>query len=126
MKIKYDEEALEFIGKLSDGGMRDAITLMDKCLSYSRELTVENVVKALGVTDYQTMKALTLNLMINASDNIIELIEQIHADGKDLKQFIKQYINFILDVKKYFILGSFDYLSLPQTEDNEQFCKSKR
>lgn len=120
---RYTREAIEYISKLADGGLRDAITLLDKCLSYSNDLTVENVVKALGVADYQTMRALTLNLMINASDNIIELIEQIHADGKDLKQFIKQYINFILDVKKYFILGSFDYLSLPQTEDNEQFLK---
>lgn len=122
-EISAKTDAVEYLAKLSEGGMRDAITLMDKCLSYSTDLTVENVVKALGVADYQTMRALTLNLMINASDNIIELIEQIHADGKDLKQFIKQYINFILDVKKYFILGSFDYLSLPQTEDNEQFLK---
>lgn len=115
--------AIDYLAKLADGGLRDALTMLDKCLSLSTELTIENIIKALGVADYQTMRALTLNLMINASDNIIELIEQIHADGKDLKQFIKQYINFILDVKKYFILGSFDYLSLPRTEDNEQFLK---
>ena len=47
--------AVEYISKLADGGMRDAITLMDKCLSYSSELTVENIVKALGVADYDTM-----------------------------------------------------------------------
>jgi len=50
--IKYDSDALEYIAKIADGGMRDAITLMDKALSYSLDLTLENVVKALGVTNY--------------------------------------------------------------------------
>ena len=35
--------------------MRDAITLLDKCLSYSGDITVENVVNALGATDYGVM-----------------------------------------------------------------------
>jgi DNA polymerase-3 subunit gamma/tau len=119
----HDIDALEYLSKLADGGMRDAITLMDKCLSYSNDLTIENIVKALGIADYETMKALTLNYCINASDHIIEIIEQIHNDGKDLKQFIRQYINFVLDIKKYLILGNFDYLQIPQTDDNISFLK---
>ena len=38
------KEAIEYIAKIADGGMRDAISLMDKCLSFSNELTLENVV----------------------------------------------------------------------------------
>lgn len=121
--ITYEKEALEFIGKLSEGGLRDAITLMDKCLSYSKDLTIENIVKALGVADYDIMKALTLNYCIQSKSNIIEVIEKIHSDGKDLKQFIRQYINFVLDIKKYFILESFDYIAIPQTDDNISFLK---
>lgn len=116
-------DAVEYISKLSEGGLRDAITLMDKCLSYNNDLTVENVVKALGIADYQVMRALTLNYCIEAPDHIIEIIEQIHSDGKDLKQFIRQYINFVLDIKKYLILGNFNYLQIPQTDDNVSFLK---
>ena len=116
-------EALEYLAKLADGGMRDAITLMDKCLSYSKDLTMENIVKALGVADYDTMKALTLNYCIQSESNIIEVIERIHNDGKDLKQFVRQYINFVLDIKKYFILESFDCIAIPQTDDNISFLK---
>ena len=43
---EWDKEALEYIIKIADGGMRDAITLLDKCLSYSGDITVENVVNA--------------------------------------------------------------------------------
>lgn len=111
-----EDGALEYIAKLADGGMRDAITLMDKCLAYSSELTVENIVKALGVADYDIMCKLTMNYVLDSKKTIIELIEQIHSAGIDLKQFIRQYINFVLDIKKYAILENFEYLQLPQVE----------
>lgn len=109
-------ECVQYIAKLADGGMRDAITLMDKCLAYSSELTIENIVKALGVADYDIMCKLTMNYIIDSKKTIIELIEQIHSAGIDLKQFIRQYINFVLDIKKYAILENFEYLQLPQVE----------
>ena len=105
MKITYEIEALEYLSKLADGGMRDAITLMDKCLSYSEDLTLENVVKAIGAVDYDTMFFLT--------DSIIKTIENIHRAGKDLKQFVKTYTVFILDLCKYGSLKSFEYLEIP-------------
>ena len=43
--------ALEYIAKLADGGMRDAITLLDKSLSYSTMLNLDNVVNALGTVN---------------------------------------------------------------------------
>lgn len=115
--IKYDIEALEYIGKLSEGGMRDAITLLDKCLSYSTELTIENVVKALGVTDYDIMFKLTDCLLEAKHLDAIQIIEQIHAEGKDLKQFIHQYTNFLLDIGKYGVDCPFELLQLPKLDE---------
>ena len=116
--------ALEYIAKLADGGMRDAITLMDKCLSYSSELTVDNIVKALGVADYSVMIDLTDSYINTERKQIIKLIEQIHSDGKDLKQFVRQYIDFILDIKKYMILEDFSYISLPKIDSIETMLKN--
>ena len=39
----------------------------------------------------------------------------VHADGKDLKQFVKDYLSFLLDINKYDITQSFEYLQLPIT-----------
>ena len=69
-----DADALEYISKIADGGMRDAITLMDKCLSYSNELTLDNVVKALGVTDYDTMFKLNDSFFDDDKAKMIEII----------------------------------------------------
>ncbi len=108
-----DTEALDYIAKLADGGMRDAITLMDKCLSYDRDLTIKNVVDALGITDYDTMFFLTDSIITNDDTAVLKIIEEVHRSGKDLKQFIKTYTNFVLDLCKYGCLRGFEFIEIP-------------
>ena len=115
-----DPAALDYIAKIADGGMRDAITLMDKCLAYSSDLTMENVLKALGTVDYETMIKLTRAITVaNDAAQVIQIIEDVHRSGKDLKQFIKSYMNFLLDLNKYSFLKSFEYLEIPKTYEND-------
>lgn len=122
--IKYDIDALEYISKLSDGGLRDAITLMDKCLSYSKSLTLSNVVEALGVEDYNTFKDLIDCIIAGKKDEVISIVEKVHYSGKDLKQFNRDLLEFLLDINKYVICNSFDYLQIPATEDNKEWMDS--
>ena len=109
----YEREALDYIAKLADGGMRDAITLMDKCLSYNRDLTIKNVVDALGITDYDTMFHLTDSIVHHDAEAVIKVVEEVHRSGKDLKQFIKTYTNFVLDLCKYGCLETFEFIEIP-------------
>lgn len=111
----YDEEALEYIAKIADGGMRDAITMLDKVLSYSTEVCVENVVAALGTVDYDCMVELAEHIYYMESDQALNSIEQVYRKGIDLKQFVKQFCEFMLDIRKYQMFKSFDYLKIPET-----------
>lgn len=122
-KGKYEIEALEYIAKLADGGCRDAITMLDKCLAYSKILTLENVVKALGTTDYDTMFKLTDYLIDDKVKLSIALIDDIYNDGKDLKTFVRQYVQFLLDLSKWGIGCYWEYLTLPKLADYEQWLK---
>ena len=121
--INYDLDALEYISKLCDGHLRDAITLMDKCLAFSKDLTLENVVKALGTTDYDTMFKLTDYLIDNKVKLALALIEDIYNAGKDLKTFVKQYVQFLLDLSKWGIGCDWKYLTLPKLNDYEHWLK---
>jgi len=124
--ITYTEEALEYLARMSEGGMRDAITLLDKCISYSEDVTVENIVKALGTVDYKLFFELTDAVQDRAPANLIKVLEGVHADGKDLKQFLKDYMNFLLDVVKYDITGKFEYMQMPSTyKDTLEGIKKK-
>ena len=120
----YFIDALEYIAKIADGGMRDAITLMDKCLSYSTDLTLDNVIKALGVPSYDTLKELVDDIITGELGAAVKIIEQVHSSGKDLKQFVRTFLEFVLDIQKYAIIGSFEYLQVPATEENMEWFKS--
>jgi len=110
----YEKDAIDYIAKLADGGMRDAITMMDKCFSFNNNLTVENIVKALGTVNYEDMIKLTHYIYIQDSKGIIDSIEELYRSGADLKYFIKQYNNFILDLCKYSLFNSFEYIQIPK------------
>ena len=111
--ITYELPAIELIAKIADGGLRDAITLMDKCLSYSEILSVESVINALGIADYDTM--LKLTEVVNAKDvkEIITILNNVYSSGIDLRQFIKNYFEFILDANIYSVTGNDDMVKLP-------------
>ena len=113
--------AIEYIAKLAEGGMRDAITLMDKCLSFSEELTIENVVNALGTTDYETMFNLTDALIDMEAKKLIEIVEGVHSQGKDLKQFIHLFMYFLLDIQKYGVGCPFELLQIPKLPAYEEW-----
>lgn len=116
-------DAVEYIAKLADGGMRDAISLTDKCLAFTNEITLETVVKVLGVVDYDEMFKFTDTIIENKLNESIQLIESVYTSGKDLKQFVKQYIQFLLDIQKYAIGCDWKYISLPRLSQYEEWLK---
>ena len=120
-KMVVHDGALEYIAKIADGGMRDAITLLDKCLGYSTELTLENVVDALGTVDYSVMISLTDSILDNAMEEAITMIETVYASGKDIKQFVKLYTHFLLDVSKYLLHCEWQYINIPRLEEYEKW-----
>ena len=121
----FDIAALEYIAKLADGGMRDAITMLDKCLSLSTEVTVESVVKALGTVDYNTHFELLYQLGSRGAHKAIEIIETVYNSGKDIKQFLKQFQFFILDVCKYQLFKSFKYTAIPELPEYKQLMEDE-
>lgn len=125
MDKSFSFEPLEYIAKIADGGMRDAISLMDKCLAYSKDLTLENVVAALGTTDYDTMFKLTDYLLqLNGEESTklaLQVIDDMYNSGKDLKQFVTQYIRFLLDIAKYGLGCDWKYLQIPKLPEYEKW-----
>ena len=117
--ISWSTDAVEYISKVSSGGMRDAITLMDKCLSLSNNLSLKYVLQAIGGEDYTTFITFLSALEEKEKETSIKVIEDVYNAGKDVKQFMKDFAKFVLDVEKYALYKNFDYISLPNTLENE-------
>lgn len=106
------EGALEFIARQAQGHMRDALTMLDKCLAYSDNLTLQNVLNALGVANYDVMCDLLHAYSNSNTHDMVRIINDVYMSGYDLKQFIKSFTNFALDLNKY-QLAVDDYLECP-------------
>ena len=112
-----DNNALEYVAKIADGHMRDALTLLDKCLAYSPEITLENVIKCLGALDYEEMFAFTDYIFKLNLKKALDTVENIYNSGRDIKLFLKQYIQFLLDICKLQIGCDWSYTSIPAIEE---------
>ena len=121
----WEQEALSYIAKIANGGMRDAITMLDKCLNYSNNLTVDTVVTALGVTNYDQMFVI-LNSFVNKNESqLMACVEKLYSSGTDLKQFIKSFIQFILDLCKFDLFHNFEYIQIPPSFESTLLQYSK-
>lgn len=109
----YSKEAVEYIAKLASGGMRSAITLMDKCLSLDNNLTLENVLNVVGTGSYDTFFNM-LEGLIEHTEVPVQTIDETFEAGKDVKIFMKEFAKFVLEVEKYAIYNSFEHITIPQ------------
>lgn len=117
--IDYDTEALDYIARLADGGMRDAITMMDKVIGYAGTVYVDDVQQALGTPNYQVFIDLIRCVLYSNGSDMLKIIENIHMSGKDLKLSMRSFCDFVLDVCKFFITSSIELTVIPKSFEAE-------
>jgi len=110
--LQVDNEVCEYIAKLANGGVRDAISMLDTCLGYKNELTLKDIEMILGTSNYEIMFKLLEALGAGSEKDIIKIIEDLFGEGRDLKQFINQFIEFVIEVKKYQVMKNFEYTKI--------------
>lgn len=113
--LPIDGHAIEYIAKIANGGMRDAINIMATCLSYETGLGIDDVTRILGKTSYDSFFSIMNGILSKSPDLIVEEIEQMHIDGKDLRQFVKEFMEFVVDLNKIKIIGNYEYVTIPET-----------
>lgn len=109
----FEETSLHFIARISRGGMRDSISTMEKCLGYSTNLTTDNVTKALGVVGYKSMVELLKSVKNKSQENVLKSVDSLYSNGIDLKIFIVDFIQFLLDIVRYKITSDYSFSHLP-------------
>ncbi len=109
-KIKAEEKAIRYIAKSADGAMRDALSLLDQCLAFymDQKLTYENTLEVLGAIDTEVFSGLLRKIIAQDTLGTIKQLEQIIMDGRDLNQFVIDFIWYMRNL-----------LFLQSTEDIE-------
>ena len=110
--INY-KEACEYISKISNYQMRDAISMLEKCIKYSTDLSMENVLNVLGSCSYTILFNLINSIIDNKQNIIIEQIDTIYKQGYNLKLFIDNLFNFYMDILKFIIYNNINMTKIP-------------
>ena len=111
--ITYTEDAVNYIAKLANGGMRDAITLLDKALAYSDDISSENLAKALNLPNYDDY--FTLLKAIAKKDNkaIASTIHKVYNSGVNFVKWFEGFHSFICNIVKYIFLQDINATMIP-------------
>ena len=111
-------DTCELISKLCDGCMREALTKLDQCADLSTELSLENTKAVLGESPFERMLKLTNFLIGKNEQYVLMAIEMLAGEGKDLKQFIDEYLGFTLELTKYILFKSIALTNIPAYLEN--------
>lgn len=121
--IKTDRKVLESIAILSDGGMRDALSILDQCRAYSpEEITIHDVNEIYGVVSIQELCNLFEYAKYKKSESLIKKIEEYDRTGVDIKRLTTD----LIDVLKESVI--YDYskdVSMLNNLNEEQVHKCK-
>jgi DNA polymerase III gamma/tau subunit len=93
--------------------MRNSISLLDTVLGYKGDPTLQDVFEILGVPDFEEYLNLLVHIHNSQKAEILQLIENLHVQGKDIKRFMLGLTEFIVDLQKVSLLGNFDFVSIP-------------
>lgn len=88
--VTLTQEAADMISRISDGGMRDALSLLDRCISVSREVTEDTVRDCAGVADNRMLYQLAEFTAAKDIPGCIKLLEQLYKNGKDIARIMEE------------------------------------
>ncbi|MFI3200044.1 MAG: DNA polymerase III subunit gamma/tau [Eubacteriales bacterium] len=99
-QLVVEERALHYIARLGDGSMRDALSLLEKCLAfhYGEELTYDHVLDVFGAVDTKVFDEFFKIIVEGSIIDGIELIEEITMQGREYVQFINEFTWYLRNV----------------------------
>tara|TARA_B100000614_G_C14562973_1_gene497853 strand:- start:8043 stop:9662 length:1620 start_codon:yes stop_codon:yes gene_type:complete len=110
-KIKFEDKAINLISIKADGSMRDALSILDKIISYSNEeITLETVIDSLGIIEESVYLDILKLIYAKDVDKLLNFVDKILESGYDLNNFTSGF--------NVFLSNSLIYISGYKKEEN--------
>ena len=120
MDIEVEDDALRMIAVKADGGMRDALSILDQCIALSEQsLTIDRVQQLLGLVGKEWLDKLVGALQSKDAAAVLTMVDEIIRTGKDLQQVLGELgIHFrgLMIFKAAGLVDGVDYYS--QTDES--------
>lgn len=91
--LKAEDKAIRYIAKAAEGGMRDALSLLDQCTSFflGQEITYDKALEVLGAVDTSVFSEFLRDILARSVVDAFHLIDKILIQGRDINQFVLDF-----------------------------------
>lgn len=115
--IEADEEALRLIAIQSEGGMRDALSLLDQCGVMAKQVTAATVREVLGIVGREALRALTEAIGQKNLPAALEKLNLLLEQGKDVRQVLTELMEYLRALLLYQAVPAYDEIYLTDTSE---------
>ena len=98
---KYELPALESVAKLAEGGMRDALSILEQCLAYNNELTVESVNMVYGLLSMDNKISFIKQLLSKDITGVLTSLDNMLSGSIDIKRLTFDLVDVLKDIIIY-------------------------
>ena len=108
--VQADEEAVRSIARRAEGGLRDALSIADRCVSFfpGEKLTGAHVLEVLGTSETSVWRSMLQHTLDGDAAALIRQFDSLLMDGKDVRQVISDYTWYLRDLLIFKASGGSD------------------
>ena len=116
--IEISEQALNLIAVLSEGGMRDALSILERCNQDGEDKIDENKIRDLvGIPKITYIKQIVNGILDYDVTSTLEVIQNVLNDGKDLNNMLWEIMKYVKDILLYKSTGKTETYNHEEIED---------
>lgn len=116
-EIKADDAALKLIAIQADGGMRDALSLLDQCSVMADTVTAETVRNVLGIVGREALRELVRAIGQQDLPAALRLLNSLAEQGKDIRQILTELAEYLRALLLYKASPAYHEIYLTDTKD---------
>lgn len=118
--VEVEEEALEIIARVAQGGMRDALSLLDQALAHANgKVKASDVIELTGTVDLSKISHVIKAIDKNETSMVLDLLDEIIETGKEPKFFLDDLLAYYRDMLVYRRVG--DKANLTKALTDQEF-----
>ncbi|MGG1657860.1 DNA polymerase III subunit gamma/tau [Brevibacillus sp. NRS-1366] len=97
--VRVEEQALQLVAKMAEGGARDALSLLDQAISYSKdEVRASDLMQITGTVAQSYFSVLAKHIAKRDVAQVMEQFDQVMVQGKDPEQFLHDFLYYYRDM----------------------------
>ncbi|EJL29546.1 DNA polymerase III subunit gamma/tau [Brevibacillus sp. BC25] len=97
--VQVEEQALQLVAKMAEGGARDALSLLDQAISYSKdEVRASDIMQITGTVAQSYFSVLARHIAENDVAQVMEQFDTVMVQGKDPEQFLHDFLYYYRDM----------------------------